>query len=402
MEEQKDFDDLYSSKLPNFANNDWRALEGQLERHDLKRQLRKLMWALPAVGGIMLAVSSVLYYQLNRTKEQVNILENKLVRAYQQRQVQPNVSPQKIIIHDTIYRQVIIRQVFHEKTDKNPILTNNQNNIYYEKYGDNFTDNQTFTEREKFIDIHKLSGKNSILSTINIGVTNDFAKYKGERFPEDSIVEENHFSLIPKSISIGLMAGSLKPTGEDFEDGGGHDIGLRAVLGYHNRKGLERWGIVLDFQQSNLYFKNDKREKFGHFGTPPTPKPSTNIKKIEVPIFSFYNLGLGLRYNLLFNEKFKPYFGLNWNIQLPNQYNIDYQYEDLSKISNTNVAISTMHLLGANVGANLALSNHLIATGEMYYKSQLSNSSNGNLNPLNGTLPSQAILGGRVGISYRF
>ena len=122
----------------------------------------------------------------------------------------------------------------------------------------------------------------------------------------------------------------------------------------------------------------------------------------EKDAIEFYNLGLGLRYNLLFNEKFKPYFGLNWNIQLPNQYNIDYQYEDLSKISNTNVAISTMHLLGANVGANLALSNHLIATGELYYKSQLSNSSNGNLNPLNGTLPSQAILGGRVGISYRF
>ncbi len=402
MEEQKDFDDLYSSKLPNFANNDWRALEGQLERHDLKRQLKKLMWALPAVGGIMLAVSSVLYYQLNRTKEQVNILENKLVRAYQQRQVQPDVSPQKIIIHDTIYRQVIIRQVVHEKTYKNPILTNNQNNIYYEKYGENSTENQIFTEREKFVDIHKLSGKNLILSTTNIGVTNDFAKYKGESFPEDSVVEENHFSLIPKSASIGLLAGVLKPTGEDFENGGGHDIGLRAVLGYHNRQGLERWGIVLDFQQSNLYFENDKREKFGHFGTPPNPKPFTNIKKIEVPQFSFYNLGLGLRYNLLFNEKFKPYFGLNWNIQLPNQYNIDYQYEDLSKISNSNIAISTMHLLGANVGANLALSNHLIATGEMYYKSQLSNSSNGNLNQLNGTLPSQAILGGRVGISYRF
>jgi len=43
MEEQEDFDNLYSSKLPNFANNDWRALEGQLERHDLKRQLKKLM-----------------------------------------------------------------------------------------------------------------------------------------------------------------------------------------------------------------------------------------------------------------------------------------------------------------------------------------------------------------------
>ncbi|MCU0470786.1 MAG: hypothetical protein MUF58_19540 [Arcicella sp.] len=80
MEEQEDFDNLYSSKLPNFASNDWRALEGQLERHDLKRQLTRLMWALPAVGGIMLAVSSVLYYQLNKTREQVSI-RNKIGRC---------------------------------------------------------------------------------------------------------------------------------------------------------------------------------------------------------------------------------------------------------------------------------------------------------------------------------
>jgi hypothetical protein len=402
MEEQDDFDNLYSSKLPNFANNDWRALEGQLERHDLKRQLRKLMWALPAVGGIMLAVSSVLYYQLNRTREQVKTLEYKLVNAYNQRQIQPDVSPQKIFIHDTIYKQVIIRQVVQENSYKKPTLTNNQDNIYYEKYGENSTENQIITEREKFIGIHKLSGKNPVLSATNIGVTNDFAKYKGESFPEDSVVEENHFSLIPKSVSVGILVGALKPMGEDFENGGGHDIGFRAVLGYHNRQGLERWGVVLDFQQSNLYFDNDKRERLGHFGAPPNPKPSTNLKRIEVPEFSFYNIGLGLRYNLLFNEKFKPYFGMNWNIQLPNQYNIDYQYEDLSKVSNTNISVSTMHLLGLNLGANLAISKRLIATGEMYYKSQLSSNSSSNQNPFNGTLPAQAILGGRVGISYRF
>jgi len=59
-------------------------------------------------------------------------------------------------------------------------------------------------------------------------------------------------------------------------------------------------------------------------------------------------------------------------------------------------------LLGLNLGANLAISKRLIATGEMYYKSQLSSNSSSNQNPFNGTLPAQAILGGRVGISYRF
>lgn len=398
MEEQEDFDNLYSSKLPNFANNDWRALEGQLERHDLKRQLRKLMWALPAVGGIMLAVSSVLYYQLNRTREQVKTLETRLVNAYQQRRTQSDISPQKIIIHDTIYKQVIIRQVVRDNSSQNPELTNNQNNIYYEKYGNNSTENQIITEREKFVDIHKLSGKSPVLSTTNIGVTNDFSKYKGESFPEDSVVEENHFSLIPKSVSVGIIGGLQLPMGEFF-NGSGNTFGGKTVLGYHNKKGQERWGIVLDYQQSNTSFDIDKKEIIDKLGTPPKTNPKPNgsnprLDKVNV-CFSSYKFGLGIRYNLLFNDKIRPYFGTSWNIQIPTDGFGDYEFEDYLKPRKIFQQESTMHMLGLNAGANIFLTKKLVASGELYFQSQF-------LKEPNPVFNATTVLGAQVGLSYRF
>lgn len=398
MEEQEDFDNLYSSKLPNFANNDWRALEGQLERHDLKRQLRKLMWALPAVGGIMLAVSSVLYYQLNRTREQVKTLETRLVNAYQQQRNLPEISPQKIFIHDTIYKQVIIKQIVRESFSQNPELINNQNNIYYEKYGNNSTENQIITEREKFIDIHKLSGKSPVLSTTNIGVTNDFSKYKGESFPEDSVVEENRFSLIPKSVSIGINGGLQKAIG-DFSNQNGTAIGARTVLGYHNRKGQERWGIVLDYQQNNVSFDIDKKEDIDKLGPPPKTNTKPNgsnprLEKVNV-CFSSYKLGLGVRYNLLFSDKVRPYFGTNWYVQIPTQGFGDYEFEDYLKPRKVFQQESMMHLLGVNAGANFFLTKNLVASGELFFQSQF-------LKEPNIILNAPTVLGGQIGISYRF
>lgn len=398
MEEQEDFDNLYSSKLPNFAGNDWRALEGQLERHDLKRQLTRLMWALPAVGGIMLTVSSILYYQLNRTREQVKTLENRLVSAYQKIKVQPEISPQKVFLHDTVYRQVIVKQIVRVPFSNN--LSNNQDNIYYEKYGENSTENQIITEREKYVGIHKLSGKEPVLSASNIKISNDFSKYKGEAFPEDSSITESHFSLIPKSVSIGLVGGIQKPLGDDFENSGGNEIGLRTVFGYHNSKGQERWGVVLDLQQSNLFFDNkkfdiNKRERFEQLmGTPPTPRPNGTIPqldRVEVRKSSSYKVGLGLRYNLLFSEKFKPYFGANWAIQIHNNDDIYYHYEDQSKPIISRAA--TIQMFGINAGANIFLTNRLAMNAEAYLQSQLNNTD---------LFDTPLILGGRVGVSYRF
>jgi len=103
MEEKNDFDKLFGSNLPNFADKDWRNLEGQLDRHDLKKQFTRLLWALPALGGILITISGILYYQLNQTRQQVRTIENRLVRVFENKKKETDFSPQKIIIYDTIY-----------------------------------------------------------------------------------------------------------------------------------------------------------------------------------------------------------------------------------------------------------------------------------------------------------
>jgi opacity protein-like surface antigen len=398
MNEQKDFDKLFGSNLPNFADKDWRNLEGQLERHDLKKQLTRLLWALPALGGILMTISGILYYQLNQTRQQVRSLESQLVGVYERKKAEPEISPQKIMIHDTIYKQIVIRQTIREIQTENQNLTNNPSNIYYQKYGENFTENQEITEREKYIGINKLLGKNAKVNSPNLAVDTDLSKYKVIEFPEDSLEENNHFSLIPKSVSVGVIGGIQKPIGNDFEHGGGSDFGFRTVLGYNNSKGQERWGVVLDLQSSTLSFDNNVRERFGRFGNPPIDKQPNGQKpdldRVDVTMYSSYKVGAGLRYNFLFNEKIKPYMGAGWAIQIPNQYNIDFHFSNQPTQTDTRKQESINHLWGINGGVNMLLSNHLALNGEVYYQSQLSN----NTNPLE----SQPVLGARLGVSYRF
>jgi hypothetical protein len=405
MEEQNDFDKLFGSNLPNFADKDWRNLEGQLERHDLKKQFTRLLWALPTLGGVFMAISGMLYYQLNQTRQQVRTLEDKLVSAYEKRPAQPEISPQKIIIHDTVYRQVVVRQIIREIQPFNSNITNNPENDNIPKYDNTYTENQVVSEREKFIGIHNLTSKSPILSTTDKGITNDFSKLNPVIVPEDSFVTENHFSLIPKSISVGILGGIQKPVGDDFMNDGGREIGLRTVLGYHNSKGQERWGIVLDFQQSAMFFDRDGRkldkyqkDKIEKLITPPSPRPNGTIRelnRIEHPIHSAFQVGVGLRYNLLFSEKIKPYFGANWNIKIPYQYNKQVYYEDLNDPLTAPSEASTINMLGINSGVNILLSKKLSLNSEVYFHSQLTKNQNTDNE-------ASSVLGGRVGVSYRF
>ncbi len=405
MEGKNDFDKLFGSNLPNFADKDWRNLEGQLDRHDLKKQFTKLLWALPALGGILMAISGILYYQLNQTRQQVRSLEDRLVSVYEHKKALPEISPQKIVIHDTIYKQIVIRQTIKEIQTENSNLANNPSNIYYQKYGENFTENQGITEREKYIGINKLLGKNPTLNSSTLAVDTDLSKYKVIEFLEDSLVEDNHFSLIPKSVSVGVLGGVQKPIGDGFENFGGREIGLRAVLGYNNSKGQERWGVVFDVQQSTMFFDRDgkslnrnERDKLDQLVPPPGPRPNGTIpelKRVEYPKHSSFQLGVGLRYNLLISERIKPYFGANWNVKIPYTYNKGLHYEDMNAPLPAPSDASMMSLLGVNTGVNFLLSNKLSINSEVYFHSPISkNQNNDNDAP--------TLLGGRVGVSYRF
>ena len=397
MNEQNDFDKLFGSNLPNFADKDWRNLEGQLNQHDLKKQFTRLLWALPALGGILMAISGILYYQLNQTRQHMRSLEDRLVSVYETKKASPEISPQKIVIYDTIYKQIVIRETIKEIQTENSNLVNSLNNIYYQKYDNNFTENQGIMEREKYIGINKLSGKNPKLNTSNLALNTDLSKYKMLEFAEDSLVENNHFSIIPKSVTVGILGGIQKPIGGDFEKGGGVDFGFRTVLGYNNSKGQERWGVVLDFQQSNLFFDFNRKNGTERFPPPQKPKPNgKQPNRLEIPKFSVSKIGIGGRYNLLFSDKVKPYFGASWNVQLPNLFNIDYHFDDQPKIDETRSQDKITHLIGLNSGVNVLLSNRLAINGEIYYQTPLTKEDN-----MNNLVGIPNVLGGHVGVSYR-
>jgi hypothetical protein len=102
-----------------------------------------------------------------------------------------------------------------------------------------------------------------------------------------------------------------------------------------------------------------------------------------------------LRYNLLFSEKIKPYFGANWNIKIPYQYNKQVYYEDLNDPLTAPSEASTINMLGINSGVNILLSKKLSLNSEVYFHSQLTKNQNTDNE-------ASSVLGGRVGVSYRF
>jgi len=396
MEEKNDFDKLFGSNLPNFADKDWRNLEGQLDRHDLKKQFTRLLWALPALGGILMTISGILYYQLNQTRQQVRTLENRLVRVFENKKKETDFSPQKIIIYDTIYTPRVIRETLKEI--ENQHLVNNPNNHYYLKYEDNFTENQGVTEREKYIGIFKLLGKNPVLKDNNLAINHNLSAYQVIQFPDDSLVAENHFSFIPKSFTVGALVGIQKPFGNNFERGEGKDIGISTVLGYHNRKGQERWGVVLDVRNSTLSFDFNKRDGDEHFPAPKNPRPSGKMpNRLEIPKLSITKIGIGGRYQLLFSEKMKPYFGASWHIQLPTFFDADYHFDDQPRQDETRSQEGITHFVGLNAGINVMVAKHLALTGELNYQTPLRLEHN-----MSDDLATPNILGARVGLSYRF
>ncbi len=400
MDEQ-DFDRLFGSQLPNFAGSDWREMEGRLERNDLKRKLTRLMWAIPSIATIMFGVSAVLYHYLNQTQQKVKELENRLVEVHSKYSSKPDTIIQKTIVYDTIYQKVFVTKTIVQVPSTSEKFTNNQDKAYFEKYDNKTTGEQSIIEREKYMGMNKLNFKSPILATSSLDKKNLIESFKSVAMEEDSLVMENHFSIIPKSVSIGALGGIQMPIGDFLERGGGTQIGVRTVLGYHNSKGLERWGVVIDLQKNDLFFENHREEGFGSFdggfgigggGGGGGKKP---LKKVDVPQFCAYQVGLGLRYNLLFNQNFKPYFGVNWSIQIPNQYNINYYYEDpTNNQSTSNKQASIANLLGGNVGATYQFSKHLVASAEINYQTQALK----NPNPLNAP----ATLGARLGLFYRF
>jgi hypothetical protein len=399
---EQDFDKLFSSQLPDLADKNWGKLQDKLQNFNLERRLSRLVWALWSLGifsGLMMATTGGIYYQMAQNQQKVTALENRLVAVQSQSYLKQNTIHQKIIVHDTIYQT----SNFHTKTidglklNQNFIAQNQGNeNVYYQKNENIINQVSTIIERDKYIGLQTLDAKKTIF---------DKFKYTSKKIInsdsllEDSVVNMPRFSLTPSSISVGLTGGYQSPNGDIFQAGDGTQYGFRTVLGYKNRKGQERWGIVLDLQKNDFSFMNREAEE-GHINLPSTLPTITDshLKGADIREFSSTQLSLGLRYNLFMSDKFKPYFGLNWSAQFPIYYTAHYFTEDrfdrkerrFDATYSTNLPTIT-NIWGGNVGVNYQLSNRFSTGLEAYYQTQFAQS-----------LATPNVLGGRFGLNYLF
>jgi hypothetical protein len=345
------------------------------------------------MGGVMASVVAIMYYHLYKTQNQVKELENKLVLIHS-KHFQPLTEKIPIILYDTIYRKIIISP---ETIVQKPSLTILPDNTYYSEYDKNFTENQQYLEREKYVGLKTLNLKDTHLnsdSSFQMPIINTYPSVMQQ---EDSLVEKNHFSLIPKSITIGVLGALQKPMGDGYGHPAGAQIGIHTVLGYHNKYGKERWGVVIDLSKNNLSFDSNEDNVLERFNGIEPQKPYSSgykPKQIDISTFSTYQITLGMRYNLLFSERFKPYFGLNWNIQVPDLYKVEYFYDNpVNNKIDARVQPNISHSISGNVGATYGLSNKLSVSAELFYQSKILQPNN-YLNPM-------SILGTKISLNYR-
>lgn len=399
---EQDFDKLFGSQLPDLADKNWGKLQGKLQNFNLERRLSRLVWALWGLGifgGLMMAATGGMYYQMAQNQQKVKTLENRLVAVHPQDYLKQDTIHQKVIIHDTIYRT----SIFHTKTIdglklSSKYITQNQgnDNVYYQKNENTISQESTIIERNKYMGLQTLNAKKTVFKKFKSTVKNII---NPDSLSEDSVINVPKFSLIPASVTVGLMGGYHQSDGGVFKSGDGLQLGLRTVLGYNNRDGRERWSVVLDFQKNDLNLERKEAEE-GKMEVPSfLPQNSdSRVKGGAVKEFSTYQFGLGLRYNLLFSNKVKPYFGINWVAQIPNYYVVDYVIEErvgkeeIHQLQNFNANLPTIfNIWGGNVGINYQLSSRLSAGLEVAYQSQFIQ-----------TLTTPNLLSGRFGVNYRF
>jgi len=398
---EQDFDKLFGSQLPNLADKNWGKLQSKLQNFNLERRLSRLvwvLWGLGAFGGLMMATTGIMYYQMAQNQQKVKNLENYLVAIPKNNYLKLDTIHQKVIIHDTIYQTTI----FHTKTIDGLKLNTNvvaqsqgNDNVYYQKNETITNQESSVIERNKYLNLHLMNAKNTMFDKFKF----TFKKIVNpDSLMEDSVIVVPKFSLIPATVTMGLTGGYQQSDGAIFQSGNGVELGFRTVFGYDNKNGQERWGVVLDFHHYDLDFDVKEAEE-GVVSIPKMLPQQTDayVKGATVKSYSAYQLSLGLRYNLLFNNKFKPYFGLNWATQFPQDYIVDYLVEERvgkderHKLQTYNANLPTiLNIWGGNVGINYQISSRFSTGLEVYYQSQFTQSPN-----------TPNLLGGRFGINYR-
>lgn len=394
--EGHDFDKLFGSKLPDLADKNWSKLETKLEKFNLERKLAKLilaLWGLGSISGLLLGITGILYYQSTLHDEEINNLKRHIASNSHKTYLKLDTIYRKTIMYDTVYQTVSIQS---KKTTKEQDVTDVTPREYKETVSEVLDlEKQLASNREyqQTKDLTALDGKDVVFNPIQAHL-NPFEFHH----VVDSSETTTTFSLKPASVNIGFIAGYGQLFGELFGFGNGLQTGIRTHLGYNNRSGKERWGVILDIQRTIFSFepRNDGRLKNRIPNNLPTII-DPRLNEAHVQALAAYQVGIGFRYNLLFSSKVKPYLGINWAIQLPSYYKVHYSLdasgnqvsEDYDKTYNTNLA-AIPNIWGVNMGLNYQLSPRLSTGLEVYFQSQVARET---------TTPD--VVGGRLGLHYR-
>jgi opacity protein-like surface antigen len=399
--DEHSFDNIFGSQLPDLVDKNWGKLQGKLEQFNLQRKLAKMalaLYGLSFLSVLFMGLSAVMYYQMIQNKDNTKKLEMSLLSAFEKKYTVQDTIYQKVIIHDTIYRTSVF--TINERKNNNAknmmdVSKLENQNVYYQEPNDSYSPQIVFIEREKYLDLKKLNSKELSLTQMQLAKLN---LVRIDSLSEDTIMDKPKFTLKPSSVTVGLMSGYQVPSGANFKGADGYAYGLRMVLGYNNRKGQERWGIVLDLQR-NKYLYNNLVVQKGVFNLPPNiPQPiDTQLKGGGIKEISTYQLGVGVRYNILTNNNIKPYFGVNWSLQIPQRYIVNYISEDKIDLRESNLFTNyddlkpILNIFGANMGINYNISDRVTGGLEFYYQRQNST-----------RIETPNALGSRISLNYTF
>ncbi len=194
----------------------------------------------------------------------------------------------------------------------------------------------------------------------------------------------------PKSLEIGAIGAFQMPLINNSEGGSGSQFGVRGIINYGKRNQI---GLVLDFQKSGLRFINDSTDNNGipdiNLGN------GEKIKKENVQQFSSYQFGAGLKFSPFKSTQWKPYFGLGWALQIPQNYIVRYEIEDVkgitTELTKTYEGSQPIirNLLNGNIGVSYKINENFKAIAEIYSQSQLTQ-----------FRQTPIVLGSRFGIFY--
>ncbi len=137
---------------------------------------------------------------------------------------------------------------------------------------------------------------------------NDLVMLSAEKLKGLPFTKKAAQALLPKSFSIGAMAGWLYPLEPDMEHQTGYGYGFQAAVAFSRKVSL-----TADWHRASLHYNALAADAAIGLPTLPLPSPEHSFLQMEVSNQRLTFLGLGLRYKTLPQATWHPYGSIGWS-----------------------------------------------------------------------------------------